>query len=135
MWAGAPSVLEEDKDTCARLLAATEFVTIVTQGEDGPHVVGTWGEYVRRLNSTAETVVVPAGGYHQTEKNLAKDDHVTLLIASRGIQGSSGPGQACEIRGTASLLTTGPTVDEVKKNFPWARGALVISVGAIALQL
>ena len=124
-----------EKDTCVRLLETTEFIAIVTNGEDGPHVVGTWGEYVRELHSTAETIVVPAGGYHQTEKNLAKDDRITLLIASRRVQGSSGPGQACEIRGTAELLTAGPMVEEVQKSFPWARGALVISVGQIALQL
>ncbi|MBM5811723.1 MAG: hypothetical protein FJ191_07115 [Gammaproteobacteria bacterium] len=28
---------------------ATEFVAIVTRGEDGPHVVGNWGGYLRAL--------------------------------------------------------------------------------------
>lgn len=55
------------------LLAATEFVAIVTGGDDGPHVVGTWRE--------------------------------------------------------------GQIVEDVKKHFPWARGALVITIESIALQL
>ena len=117
------------------LLGATEFVAIVTGGDDGPHVVGTWGEYIRKLSPSAETIVVPAGGYHQTETNLAKDNRITLLIASRQVQGSSGPGQACEIDGTAELVTEGPIVDDVKTHFPWARGALVITIEGIVMQL
>ena len=117
------------------LLGATEFVAIVTSGDDGPHVVGNWGEYVRKLNASAETIVLPAGGYHQTEANLAKDDRIKLLVASRRIQGSHGPGQGCVIDGTAQLLTEGSIVEEVKSHFPWARGALVIEVKGIIPQL
>lgn len=124
-----------EEHVCHHLLNTTEFIAIVTNGEDEPHVVGTWGEYARRLNSSATTIVVPAGGYHQTEKNLAKDDRIKLLIASREVQGSSGPGQACEIVGTAELLTEGSTAEAAKRCFPWARGALVISVEGISLQL
>jgi hypothetical protein len=125
----------ENNETYHELLAATEFVAMVTSGEDGPHLVGTWGEYVRRLNPNAGTIVVPVGGYRQTEKNLARDNRIKLLIASRQVQGSSGPGQACEITGTAELVTEGPIVDEVKRNFRWARGALVVTIKGIATQL
>ena len=123
------------EQTFLDLLGATEFVAIVTRGDDRPHVVGTWGEYVRKLNPSAETIVVPAGGYHQTQANLAKDNRIKLLIASRHVQGSGGPGQACEIEGTAELVTEGPIVEDVKRHFPWARGALVITIEAIDLQL
>ena len=125
----------EADETYHRLLDATEFVAIVTSGESGPHLVGTWGEYIRRLSPTAKTIVVPVGGYRQTEKNLAKDNRIKLLIASRQVQGSSGPGQACEIAGTAELVTVGPIVEEVRNNFPWARGALVVTIKEIAPQL
>jgi len=127
--------MSEPHDTYLKVLEASEFVAIVTSGDDGPHLVGTWGEYVRRLSPSTETIVVPAGGFRQTERNLARDNRIKLLIASRHVQGSSGPGQACEISGTAELLTSGPLVDEVRRNFPWARGALVVTIRKIVLQL
>jgi hypothetical protein len=34
---------------CRDVCEATEFVTIVTTGDDGPHVVGKWGDYIRVL--------------------------------------------------------------------------------------
>lgn len=127
-----PDILDR---TYLDLLEATEFVAVVTSGEDGPHLVGTWGEYVRRLGPGVETIVIPAGGYRQTEANLARDDRVKLLIASRDVEGSNGPGQACEITGTAELVSEGPIVEEVKIHFPWARGALVVTIKEIALHL
>ena len=122
-------------DLLLELLATTEFVAIITDGEDGPHVVGNWGEYVRRLSPSATTTVIPAGGYHQTEKNLARDDRIQLLIASREVRGSSGPGQGCLINGKGELITHGDIAEAVRRKFPWARGALVISVVEIVPQL
>ena len=127
--------MDETDETYLTLLKATEFVAIVTQGDNGPHLVGTWGDYIRRLRPGTQTIVVPAGGYRQTERNLATDNRITLLIASRSVQGSSGPGQACAIAGTAELVTEGPMVDEVRSHFPWARGALIVSITEIVLQL
>ena len=117
------------------LLDATEFVAVVTSGDNGPHVVGTWGEYVRKLSPSAETIVIPVGGYRQTGANLARDNRIKLLLASRQVEGSHGPGQGCVISGTAEVVTEGPTVEEVKNSFPWARGALVIAVGEVTPQL
>lgn len=127
--------MTEVADVCRDLWDATEFVAIVTNGNDGPHVTGTWGEYVRALEPNTETVVIPAGGYRQTEQNLSSDTRITLLIASRQVEGSDGPGQGCRIAGTAELVTEGPTAEDVKKLFPWARAALVISVEEMVLQL
>ena len=114
---------------------STEFVAIITNSNDGPHLVGNWGDYIRKFEFNDDTIIMPAGHYHQTEKNLSTDNRVKLLIASRQVQGTHGPGQGCEIAGTAELITTGTIADEVKKSFPWARGALVIHVEEIKFQL
>lgn len=127
--------MDEVYQTYLSVLDATEFVVIATSGDDGPHLVGTWGDYVRKLGPSTDTIIVPAGGYRQTEQNLGKDNRIKLLIASRQVQGASGPGQACEISGTAELVTQGPTADLVRRSFPWARGALVITIKEIAAQL
>lgn len=120
---------------CREVCEATEFVTIVTSGEDGPHVVGNWGDYMRALGVGADTIVLPAGRYRQTEQNLRKHNRVQLLVASRKVQGTHSPGQGYLIVGTADIVSSGEIADTVKAKFPWARGAMVIRVEEVTAQL
>lgn len=120
---------------CREVCEATEFITLVTSGDDGPHVVGNWGDYMRRLGVEEDRIVLPAGHYHRTEQNLRKNSRIQLLVASRKVQGTRSPGQGFLITGTAEILTSGDAVDAVKAKFPWARGALVIHVEQAVAQL
>jgi predicted pyridoxine 5'-phosphate oxidase superfamily flavin-nucleotide-binding protein len=120
---------------CRDVCEATEFVTIVTTGDDGPHVVGNWGDYMRALGVGADTIVLPAGRYRQTEQNLRKNNRVQLLVASRKVQGTRSPGQGYLIVGTAEIVSSGEIADAVKAKFPWTRGALVIHVEEVTAQL
>ena len=120
---------------CRDVCDATEFVTIITSGDDGPHVVGNWGDYMRVLGIGADTIVFPAGHYRQTELNLEKNNRVQVLVASRKVQGTRGPGQGYLIAGTAEIVGSGDIADAVKSKFPRARGALVIHVEEVTAQL
>ncbi len=80
-------------DACREVLETTEFVAIVTSGPDGPHVVATWGDYVRQLGLEGDRLLIPAGYYQHTEANLGRDSRLQLLIASRAAEGTLGPGQ------------------------------------------
>ena len=120
---------------CREVCEATEFVSIVTIGDDGPHVVGNWGDYMRVLGIKEDRLVFPAGRYQQTERNLRNNNRIQLLIASKKVQGSRSPGQGCLIVGTGEILTSGDTVDAVKAKFPWARGAVVVHVEDVKMQL
>ncbi len=120
---------------CREVCEATEFATIVTIGDDGPHVVGNWGDYMRVLGIRDDTIVFPAGRYRQTEKNLLVNNRVQVLIASRKVQGTRSLGQGCLIAGRGEILSSGELVDAVKAKFPWARGALVIHVEDVNMQL
>jgi len=120
---------------CREVCEATEFVTIVTTGENGPHVVGNWGDYMRVLGIKEDMIVFPAGRYRQTEKNLRENNRIQMLIASKKVQGTRSPGQGCLIVGTGEILSSGGIVDAVKVKFPWARGALVIHVEDVKTQL
>ena len=120
---------------CRDLCEATEFVAIVTMGDDGPHVVGNWGDYMRVLGIKGDTIVFPAGRYRQTEKNLLNNNLIQLLIASKKVRGTRSPGQGCLIVGRGEILSSGEIVDAVKVKFPWARGALVIHVEDVKMQL
>ncbi len=117
------------------LLQATEFVAIVTSGEQGPHLVGNWGNYLRTLGTDGDTIVLPAGRYSQTEENLRKNAKITVMAASRQVQGTRGPGQGCVLSGRGEIVTSGPLVERVKAKFPWARGALLIHIENVQTQL
>jgi len=120
---------------CRDVCEATEFITIVTTGDDGPHVVGNWGDYMRTVGIGADTIVLPAGRYRQTEQNLRKNSSIQLLVASGKVQGTHSPGQGYLIVGTAEIVSSGEMADAAKAKFPWARGALVIHVEEVTAQL
>jgi predicted pyridoxine 5'-phosphate oxidase superfamily flavin-nucleotide-binding protein len=118
------------------IMDKTEWVAIATCAENGPHVVATWGDYVRALDTKDnEVIVVPAGHYNITEENLKKNNRVELLIASRQVEGTYGPGQGCCISGTGEVQTSGKFAQMAKSKFSWARGALVIKVKEVNIQL
>jgi len=118
------------------IMDKTEWVAIATCGENGPHVVATWGDYVRALDTKdKEVIVVPAGHYNITEENLKKNNRVELLIASKQVEGTYGPGQGCCISGTGEVQTSGKFAQMAKSKFSWARGALVIKVKEVNIQL
>jgi hypothetical protein len=119
---------------CCEVCDATEYVTIVTQGPDGPHLAGHWGNYMRIVDP-GEMVVFPIGRFQRTEQNLRANARIQLMVASRKVQGTRSPGQGCVIDGTGEIVTAGEYVELVREKFPWARGALVMRVGAVSTQL
>lgn len=124
------------EDDARAVIEASEWVAIATAGPDGPHLAGTWGDYVRALGVTGELILIPAGGLRQTGKNLATDRRVELLFASRQVRGTSGgAGKGCRVSGWGEVQVTGPAADAVKARFPWARAALVVHVERVSTQL
>ena len=121
--------------TALELLEHTEFLTIVTEGPDGPHLVGNWGDYLRKLGVESDRIVLPAGHYEKTDANLRRNERIQVMVASRAVRGTRAPGQGCVIRGTATVQTEGELAERVKAAFGWARGALVIRVESFAMQL
>ncbi len=121
---------------CKEVMDKTEWVAIVTQGDNGPHMVATWGDYIRSTGiKDGETIVIPAGMYHKTEENLKRNNQVVLLIASRQVQGTYGTGQGHSILGRGEIQTSGEFAEIARAKFPWARGALVIRVEEVKAQL
>lgn len=120
---------------CREVCEATEFMTIVTSGENGPHVVGNWGDYMRTMGVKEDMIILPAGHYRQTEQNIQKNNRVQVMVASKQVQGTRGLGQGYVISGTAEIIDSGDVVDAVKAKFPWARGALLIYVEQVSAQL
>ncbi len=121
---------------CKEVIERTEWVAIATCGDDGPHIVATWGDYVRAIGiKDGMIIIIPAGGYNKTAENLKKNNRVELLIASKQVQGSHGPGQGCSITGRGEVQISGEFAEAARKKFSWARGALVIRVEQVKTQL
>lgn len=120
---------------CKEVIDKTEWIAIATNGPDGPHVVATWGDYVRALGIKDDTLLIPVGNMHKTEANLKRDNRVELLCGTRQVQGTLGSGKGCGIVGKAEFQTAGPHFDAVKAKFRWARAALVVNVEEAKPQL
>lgn len=120
---------------CREVIEKTEWIAIATTGPDGPHVVATWGDYVRAMGIKDDTILIPVGHMHKTEENLKRDSRVELLCGTRQVQGSYGPGKGCSVVGTGKMQTTGPAFDAVKARFSWARAALVVNAERVSPQL
>lgn len=70
--------------TVKDVLNKTEVVAVATYGKNRPHLVATWGDFIKALDiDDGKTIIIPVGGYHQTESNLNEDDRIELLIGSR----------------------------------------------------
>jgi hypothetical protein len=109
------------------ILQPTEFVTIVTSGDDGPCLVGNWANHLRVFQCEEDTIILPAGLYLKTEKNLRNNNQIAMMAASRQIRPMVG-GQGCVLYGRGEIVTSGPIAEKVKAKFPWSRGALLIYV-------
>lgn len=108
-------------------------VAIVTQGEDGPHLVNTWNSYLAL--DADERLLIPAGFMHVTEKNVTRNPKVLLTLGSREVQGTHGPGTGFLVEGNARFITDGPVVEATKSAFPWARGVLEITIANVTQTL
>jgi hypothetical protein len=129
-------IMAKIEGICREVLDNAQWVAIATTGVDGVHLVGTWGAYIKTMGIIDEQIIlVPAGGYHETEGNLAKDSRIELLAGTRKVKGLNGPGKGCLIRGTGQVQTSGELAEAAKKKFAWARGVLVIKAEEVLEQL
>lgn len=101
-------------------------LSIVTQGQDGPHVVNSWNSYIQ-INKE-DKLLIPAGRMFKTENNIKNNNNILLTITNREVEGKTYKGTGFFIKAIADFVTEGPDFEMVKEKFPWARAALVISI-------
>ncbi|SDH83872.1 FMN-binding protein [Desulfosporosinus hippei] len=108
-------------------------ISIVTNGDDGPHLVNTWNSYV--VVTPEDKLLIPAYGYNKTEKNLSVHNDVTLSIASKEIQGYKAKGTGFILKGTTRFLKSGEDFERMKEKFSWVRAVLEITVSSAKQML
>lgn len=115
------------------VIEKSEWIAIATSCVAGIDMVAAWGYRLRKIGiQNGGYIVLPAGKYHRTEENLEKDSRIQLLIASSEINRSDGEkGQGYRISGRGKIQKAGAMADLTKVEFPWARGALVVSIEKI----
>lgn len=101
-------------------------ISLVSAGEDGPHLVNTWNSYIEVTPD--DKLLIPAAGYNKTEKNLVTRNEVILSIASREVDGYKGKGTGFIVKGTTRFLTAGEEFTRMKERFSWIRAVLEITV-------
>ncbi|SHI19296.1 FMN-binding protein [Desulfosporosinus lacus] len=108
-------------------------ISIVTNGDDGPHLVNTWNSYI--VVTPEDKLLIPAYGYNKTEKNLSVHNEVTLSIASKEIQGYKAKGTGFILKGTTRFLKSGEDFERMKEKFSWVRAVLEITVSSAKQML
>lgn len=103
------------------VLSRESSAALVTVGVDGPHLVATWNSYIEVLDN--DSFAFPAGGFHQTQANIAKGSHVEMIIGSRD---ESGKGMGFRMAGRAEFQVDTPVHQRLKERFPWCRAAAVV---------
>lgn len=103
--------------------------TIVTSGPESFHLSNTWNSYIRVVDE--ERLYIPAGGMNQTESNLKLRPEVKLSISNRNVQGHNFPGTGVIVEGTARIIYD-DAVDVMKKEFPWIRAVLEVTVKKVS---
>ncbi len=93
----------------------------VTQGPEGPHLVATWNSYLRVLDD--RTVAFPAGGYRRTEENVRSGSAVQMILGARNPKGVG-----FRLSGQAEFQAGTPIHEQLKRDFPWCRAAVLLHV-------
>lgn len=101
-------------------------ITIVTNGDNGPHLVNTWNSYI--VVTPDDKLLIPASGFNKTEQNLSVHNHVILSIANKEIEGYRAKGTGFIVEGTARFVTSGADFDLMKERFTWIRAVFEITV-------
>jgi predicted pyridoxine 5'-phosphate oxidase superfamily flavin-nucleotide-binding protein len=101
-------------------------VAIATLGENGPHLVNTWNNYLRI--SEDGRLFIPAGYMHKTEANIAYNPDVLITLGSSKVKGLHGPGAGFLIKGKAEFIKSGPDFDFMKAKFSWLRATLAVTI-------
>lgn len=102
-------------------------VSIVSWGNDEPHVTCTWNSYL--VVTEDGRLLIPAAGMTSTEADVKVNNHVKITLAAREVEGYNGyQGTGFRLEGTARFITSGEEYDMMYKKYPFLRSVLEITV-------
>lgn len=115
------------------VVANEGVVSIVSWGNDEPHVVNTWNSYI---NVTGDgRLLIPAAGMRKTQKNVGINNRVKVTLGSKDVMGYKYMGTGFLIEGTANFVESGSEFDMMKNKFPFLNRVLEITVTSLKQTL
>ena len=101
-------------------------VSIVSWGNNEPHVVNTWNSYLHVTSD--ERLLIPAAGMRRTQKNVEQNNKVKITLGSKEVMGYNYLGTGFLIEGTAKFVESGLEFDMMKEKFAFLSRVLEITV-------
>ncbi|MFV0418085.1 MAG: pyridoxamine 5'-phosphate oxidase family protein [Dysgonomonas sp.] len=102
-------------------------VSIVSWGNDEPHIANTWNSYL--VITEDERILIPAYGLRKTQKNVEINKSVKLTLGSRNVLGYKDyQGTGFLITGTAHYFDSGEEYEMMKEKFSFLTRVLEITV-------
>lgn len=109
-------------------------VSIISWGENDPHVVNTWNSFM--VVTSDERLLIPAAGMRRTEKNINLNNKVKIALGSKEVLGFKDyQGTGFIVEGTANYLKSGADFDMMKEKFPFLTRVLEITVSSAKQML
>lgn len=103
------------------------IVTIVTWGNEEPHIVNEWNSYL--VVTEDERILIPAGIMHTTEKNIKVNNKIKMALGSKNVKGYDNyQGTGFVIEGIARFFSSGAEFNMMKKKFEFLSRVLEITV-------
>lgn len=102
-------------------------VSIVSWGENEPHITNTWNSYL--VTKDNNKILIPAAGLRSTEKDVNVNNKVKLTLGSKEVLGFNDyQGTGFLIEGTAKFIESGSDFDIMKEKFSFLNRVLEITV-------
>jgi len=109
-------------------------VSIVSWGQDEPHVVNTWNSYV--VVTPDGRLLIPAYAMKKTEKNTLINNKVKLTLGSKEVIGYNDyQGTGFLIEGLATYIESGTEFDQMKEKFSFLTRVLAITPTSVKQML
>lgn len=103
------------------------IVSIVSWGNDEPHVTCTWNSYL--VITDDHRVLIPAAGMTSTEADVNVNNRVKITLAARQVEGFNGyQGTGFRLEGIARFVSEGAEYDMMFEKYPFLKRVLEITV-------
>lgn len=114
-------------DNFHEVLKHEGVVSIVSWGNDEPHVANTWNSFLVVTND--ERILIPAYGLRKTQKNTDVNSQIKLTLGTRNVLGYKDyPGTGFLVTGTARYFDEGDEYDMMKEKFSFLTRVLEVTV-------
>lgn len=109
-------------------------VSIVSWGENEPHMVNTWNSYI--VVKEDHKLLIPAYAMRKTEKNTLVNPKVKIALGSKEVEGYNNyQGTGFVIEGTAKFLESGTDFDMMKEKFSFLTRVMEVTVSSAKQML